>query len=102
MDIIERIASGKELSVKEWIQAIDCDDPGYAEELKAAVSYTRDRIYGKKVFARGLIEFTSYCRNDCYYCGLRRSNKRRGTGQDSVHSSFRAERTAILPMSGLS
>ena len=75
MDIIERIASGKELSVKEWIQAIDCDDPGYAEELKAAASDTRDRIYGKKVFARGLIEFTSYCRNDCYYCGLRRSNK---------------------------
>ena len=75
MDIIERIASGKELSVKEWIQAIDCDDPGYAEELKAAASDTRDRIYGKKVFARGLIEFTSYCRNDCYYCGLRRSNR---------------------------
>ena len=75
MDIIERIASGKALSVEEWIQAIDCDDPGYAEELKAAASDTRDRIYGKKVFARGLIEFTSYCRNDCYYCGLRRSNK---------------------------
>lgn len=75
MDIIERIASGKALSVEEWIQAIGCDDPGYAEELKAAASDTRDRIYGKKVFARGLIEFTSYCRNDCYYCGLRRSNK---------------------------
>lgn len=75
MDIIERIASGKALSVEEWIQAIDCDDSGYAEELKAAASDTRDRIYGKKVFARGLIEFTSYCRNDCYYCGLRRSNK---------------------------
>ena len=75
MDIIERIASGKALSVEEWIQAIDCDDPGYAEELKAAASDTSDRIYGKKVFARGLIEFTSYCRNDCYYCGLRRSNK---------------------------
>ena len=75
MDIIERIASGKALSVEEWIQAIGCYDPGYAEELKAAASDTRDRIYGKKVFARGLIEFTSYCRNDCYYCGLRRSNK---------------------------
>ena len=75
MDIIERIASGKALSVEEWIQAIGCDDPGYAEELKAAASDTRDRIYGKKVFARGLIEFTSYCMNDCYYCGLRRSNR---------------------------
>lgn len=34
-----------------------------------------DEEYGKKVYIRGLIEFSSYCRNDCLYCGLRRSNK---------------------------
>lgn len=34
-----------------------------------------DQYYGNSVFLRGLIEFSSYCRNDCYYCGLRRSNK---------------------------
>ena len=33
-----------------------------------------DNIYGKCVFKRGLIEFTNYCKNDCYYCGIRRSN----------------------------
>ena len=33
-----------------------------------------DEIYGKRVFKRGLIEFTNYCKNDCYYCGIRRSN----------------------------
>ncbi len=33
-----------------------------------------DAVYGKKVFKRGLIEFTNYCKNDCYYCGIRRSN----------------------------
>lgn len=33
-----------------------------------------DSVYGKKVFKRGLIEFTNYCKNDCYYCGIRRSN----------------------------
>ena len=33
-----------------------------------------DSIYGKRVFKRGLIEFTNYCKNDCYYCGIRRSN----------------------------
>ena len=27
------------------------------------------------VYIRGLIEFTNYCKNDCYYCGIRRSNK---------------------------
>ncbi|MCB6288798.1 [FeFe] hydrogenase H-cluster radical SAM maturase HydE, partial [[Clostridium] scindens] len=29
---------------------------------------------GNKVYTRGLIEFSNYCRNDCYYCGIRRSN----------------------------
>lgn len=36
---------------------------------------TADVVYGKKVFKRGLIEFTNYCKNDCYYCGIRRSNQ---------------------------
>ena len=27
------------------------------------------------MFVRGLIEFTNYCKNDCYYCGIRRSNR---------------------------
>ncbi|ORU01294.1 Biotin synthase [Anaerovibrio sp. JC8] len=35
----------------------------------------RERIYGKDVYIRGLIEFTNYCRNNCYYCGIRRGNK---------------------------
>ena len=35
----------------------------------------REKYYGKRVFIRGLIEFTNYCRNDCYYCGIRRSNQ---------------------------
>lgn len=34
-----------------------------------------DTVYGKRVFKRGLIEFTNYCKNDCYYCGIRRSNR---------------------------
>lgn len=34
-----------------------------------------ERIYGRFVYIRGLIEFTNYCKNDCYYCGIRRSNR---------------------------
>lgn len=30
--------------------------------------------YGNKIYVRGLIEMTNYCRNDCYYCGIRRGN----------------------------
>lgn len=34
-----------------------------------------DGVYGKKIFIRGLIEFTNYCKNNCYYCGIRCGNK---------------------------
>ena len=52
---------------------------GQATEEDMSFLYTQarettDQIYGKRVFKRGLIEFTNYCKNDCYYCGIRRSN----------------------------
>ena len=35
----------------------------------------RKQYYGNKVYTRGLIEFTNYCKNNCYYCGIRRDNR---------------------------
>ncbi len=58
----------------------------YAADKASAI---RDRIYGREVYARGLIEFTNYCRNDCYYCGIRCSNKavsRYRLGEDDILS----------------
>ena len=40
-------------------------------DMSAAV---RDRVYGRSVFFRGLIEFSNFCQNDCYYCGIRNGN----------------------------
>lgn len=34
----------------------------------------RNKWYGKRIYLRGLIEFTNYCRCNCFYCGIRRSN----------------------------
>lgn len=49
-----------------------------AGEENAALFQTADKVrrqvYGNQVYIRGLIEFTNYCRNDCYYCGIRRGN----------------------------
>ena len=36
---------------------------------------TSKSIYGNEVFSRGLIEISNICKNDCLYCGIRRSNK---------------------------
>jgi len=45
------------------------------EDARSNAEFIRDKHYGRRVFLRGLIEFTSYCKNNCYYCGLRRDNK---------------------------
>ena len=47
--------------VREWM---------YSLARESAVS-----VYGHDIYLRGLIEFTNYCRNNCYYCGLRRDNR---------------------------
>lgn len=46
-----------------------------AEYLFSLARKVREKYYGKDVYIRGLIEFTNYCKNDCLYCGIRRSNK---------------------------
>ena len=46
----------------------------YDDALRAAADAVRRESYGTDVYVRGLIEFTNYCKNDCYYCGIRRSN----------------------------
>ena len=43
--------------------------------LFAAADSVRCSHYGDEVYLRGLIEFTNYCKNDCCYCGIRRSNR---------------------------
>lgn len=50
----------------------------YNETQEAELFLKADRVrrlyYGDEVFVRGLIEFTNYCKNNCYYCGIRRDN----------------------------
>jgi biotin synthase len=46
-----------------------------SESLLSEAVAVREKYYGKKVFVRGLIEFTNYCKNNCYYCGIRNGNK---------------------------
>ncbi len=43
--------------------------------LFSAADTVRRQVYGDEVYIRGLIEFTNYCKNNCYYCGIRRDNR---------------------------
>lgn len=75
IDIIEKLYAESNASDAELKALIEADDEKAAEHLKIRADEVRQRFYGKKVFLRGLIEISSYCRNDCLYCGIRRSNR---------------------------
>jgi len=62
-------------SDNEILHIIETQDSEEIELLFANARKVREENYGKSVYIRGLIEFTNYCKNDCYYCGLRCSNK---------------------------
>ena len=47
-------------------------DPQAVDALMEEACRVRDEVYGRRVFMRGLIEVSSHCRNNCFYCGLRR------------------------------
>lgn len=65
----------KEFNDDELKQLIEYDESINQDLIKAADAVRRE-YYGDKVYLRGLIEFTNYCKNDCYYCGIRCSNRK--------------------------
>lgn len=74
-NLIDKLEEDHILTKEEFIRLIDGRTPELAEYLFEKARAIRKQYYGNDVYMRGLIEFTSYCKNDCYYCGLRRSNR---------------------------
>lgn len=71
--LIDKLFEEKNLTDDELKTLIkEMPEPEYLYE-KARIRATG--VYGKKVFIRGLIEVSNYCKNDCLYCGIRKSNK---------------------------
>lgn len=75
MDIIQKLIQEHRLTRDEAVRLIrDCGDEN-AASLQNAAQRTAERIYGRNVYIRALIEVSNYCHNDCYYCGIRKSNR---------------------------
>lgn len=72
--LIDKLYAKNILSRSEFKSMLDCYTQEDAQYLFKLARQVRERVYGKDVYIRGLIEFTNYCRNDCYYCGIRCSN----------------------------
>ncbi|MBR5164760.1 MAG: [Ruminococcus sp.] len=74
-ELVEKLYRTSDLTDAEIKALIETDSEDVAELLRKRADEVRRLHYGRKVFLRGLIEVSSYCKNDCLYCGIRRSNK---------------------------
>ena len=73
-ELIEKLAEAHSLALSEYQELVEAQCPEAANLLAEKAIAVRRAIYGNAVYVRGLIEISNICRNDCLYCGIRRSN----------------------------
>ena len=74
-ELIDKLRIEQDLKRAEWITLFKYHDYDTEEYVRACAEEVTKAVYKNAIYVRGLIEFTNICRNDCYYCGIRRSNK---------------------------
>lgn len=74
IQVVNKLINRHTLSAGEWACLLENVTPELTDYIKKSARETTDRIFGRQVYVRGLIEFTNVCRKDCYYCGIRKSN----------------------------
>lgn len=75
-ELIEKLNQRHHLESEEWEQLFRTyteDERKFAENLAREITV---KNFGKNIFFRGIIEFTNICKNDCLYCGIRKSNNK--------------------------
>lgn len=73
-ELIQKLTENHILEFSEYQFLIEtCGEDEEMLLAKNAMA-VKEKIYGKNVFMRGLIEFTNICKNNCYYCGIRAKN----------------------------
>ena len=73
-NLLDKLERDHVLTHAEFATLIENRTPELAEDLVHRARTVRHQHYGKDVYIRGLIEFTNYCKNNCYYCGIRCGN----------------------------
>lgn len=74
-NIISKFIDTHSLTVEEYESILNNITDDEKKILKDEAVKLATKVYGNKIFARGLIEFSNYCKNNCYYCGIRNGNK---------------------------
>lgn len=73
--LIDKLEKNRTLTKEEFVTLIKNISPENSEYLFDKARKTARKFFGSSIYMRGLIEFTNYCKNDCFYCGIRASNR---------------------------
>lgn len=71
---IHKLTSHKLLNKEEFVALLNNNSLPLRNELAMHATQAKQEHFGNQIYIRGLIEFSNYCKNDCYYCGIRCSN----------------------------
>ncbi|HOV93103.1 MAG TPA: [FeFe] hydrogenase H-cluster radical SAM maturase HydE [Candidatus Kapabacteria bacterium] len=74
--MIDEILNKNELTHEDLVEILKIQDKKELEQLRLRAYKIMQENVGDLVYVRGLIEFSNYCINDCYYCGIRKSNSK--------------------------
>lgn len=74
-ELIDQLEAQQNLPLEEYMRILTEADVCDREYLFGRADAVRRKYYGTDVYVRGLIEFSNYCKNDCLYCGIRKSNR---------------------------
>ncbi len=76
--MLHRLRENENLTKQEYTYLIEYLQQEHGDDRQALFSLAnevRHQFYDDRVYMRGLIEFSNYCKQDCMYCGIRHSNK---------------------------
>lgn len=75
-NLIDRLFQGERLTRAAFQALVRCEDQDALELLFQRAKERTEEVFGNHVYIRGLVEISSYCKQDCFYCGLRCSNQK--------------------------
>lgn len=73
-NLVNKLAANSSLSNDEFCELLKFKNKETTEYLFENALLVKEKFYGKNIYLRGVVELTNYCKNNCYYCGLRRDN----------------------------
>lgn len=76
LELVEKLERSHSLSLAEYESLLLQRSDALTAALRERAVRVRKSVYGNTVFTRGLVEISSWCKNDCLYCGIRRSNRK--------------------------